>query len=79
MGNARNNINILSSDVIIACGMGMGTASEIALALKANKQVILLNDNSESKLFFKKLATANIFVVQNVVEAMNQAREILAN
>ncbi len=38
MGNARNNINVLSSDVVIACGMGAGTASEVALALKANKQ-----------------------------------------
>src|ERR687898_416229 len=79
IGNARNNINILSSDVIIACGMGTGTASEIALALKANKQVILLNDSAESKLFFKDLAQFNIFVVNNAVEAMNQAREILVN
>jgi uncharacterized protein (TIGR00725 family) len=79
MGNARNNINILSSDVIIACGMGAGTASEIALALKANKPVILLNYNAESKLFFKKLATANIFVVNNVVEAIAQTNKILAN
>jgi uncharacterized protein (TIGR00725 family) len=79
MGNARNNINILSSDVIIACGMGAGTASEISLALKANKPVILLNDNAESKLFFKKLATANIFVINNVVEAIAQTNKILAN
>lgn len=79
MGNARNNINILSSDVIIACGMGTGTASEIALALKAHKPVILLNENAESQLFFKSLGNFNIFVVNNAVEAMNQAREILAN
>jgi uncharacterized protein (TIGR00725 family) len=79
MGNARNNINILSSDVIIACGMGAGTASEIALALKAHKQVILLNENAESQVFFKSLGNFNIFVVNNAVEAMNQAREILAN
>src|SRR4028119_2030535 len=79
MGNARNNINVLSSDVIIACGMGAGTASEIAFALKANKQVILLNDSAESKLFFKGLAQFNIFVVNNAVEAMNQAREILVD
>ena len=79
MGNARNNINILSSDVIIACGMGTGTASEIALALKADKSVILLNENAESQLFFKSLGNFNIFVVNNAVEAMNQAREILAN
>lgn len=79
MGNARNNINILSSNVIIACGMGTGTASEIALALKANKQVILLNDDTESKLFFKKIATTNIFVVNNIIEAIAQTDKILAN
>src|SRR5579883_351759 len=26
MGSARNNINVLSSDVVIACGLGPGTA-----------------------------------------------------
>ena len=38
MDNARNNISILSSDVVIACGYGgSGTTSEIALALKSQK------------------------------------------
>ncbi|WP_225896124.1 TIGR00725 family protein [Dendronalium phyllosphericum] len=54
MGNARNNINVLSSDLVIACGMGAGTASEIALALKGKKQVILLTDDEESQVFFRK-------------------------
>ena len=31
IGSARNNVNVLSSDLIIACGMSPGTASEIAL------------------------------------------------
>lgn len=56
MGNARNNINVLSSNVIFACGMGSGTASEIALALKANKSVILLNADDISLVFFENLA-----------------------
>ena len=43
MGNARNCINVLSSDVVVACPGGAGTLSEIALALKNNKPVILLN------------------------------------
>src|SRR3954469_22858440 len=35
MGSARNNINVLSSDVIVSCGeISAGTLSEIALALK---------------------------------------------
>ena len=43
MGSARNNINVLTSDVIVACSGGTGTLSEVALALKSNKPVILLN------------------------------------
>ena len=43
MGSARNAINVLSSDVVVACPGGAGTVSEIALALKHGKTVILLN------------------------------------
>lgn len=43
MGFARNCINILSSNVVVACPGGPGTLSEIALALKYKKPVILLN------------------------------------
>lgn len=42
MNSARNNINILTSDVIVACGIGAGTTSEIMLALKAGKPLFLL-------------------------------------
>lgn len=77
MGNARNNINVLSSDVIIACGMGAGTVSEVALALKANKQVILLNNDAESKIFFKKLSPENVHVVESVSEAIAIVQKIL--
>jgi uncharacterized protein (TIGR00725 family) len=56
MGSARNNINVLSSDVVVACGIGgAGTASEIALALKSNKPVILLNNSDESRQFFRMI------------------------
>ncbi|BAY08814.1 putative P450 cytochrome [Calothrix sp. NIES-2098] len=77
MGNARNNINVLSSDVVIACGMGAGTASEIALALKGNKAVILLNDDAESKVFFKKLSPENVYIVESAVDAIASAKLIL--
>lgn len=70
MGSARNNINILSSDVVIACGISAGTTSEIALALVAKKKVILLNNHPESQVFFKKLSEENVFVVQTPSEAI---------
>ncbi|MBW4611309.1 MAG: TIGR00725 family protein [Hassallia sp. WJT32-NPBG1] len=77
MGNARNNINVLSSDLVIACGMGAGTASEIALALKGNKQVILLTDDVESKVFFEKISPNNVYLVDEVEEAIATAQTIL--
>jgi uncharacterized protein (TIGR00725 family) len=42
MGDARNVINVLTSDVVVACPGSAGTISEIALALKNYKHVILL-------------------------------------
>ena len=43
MGNARNCINVLSSNIVVACPGSAGTISEIALALKNKKNVILMN------------------------------------
>lgn len=77
MGSARNNINVLSSDVVIACGSGLGTSSEIALALKAQKQVILLNNDTVEQKFFKKLGKKNVFVVKSAHEAMKVVKRIL--
>jgi len=42
MGDARNVINVLSSDVVIALPGGSGTISEVALALKNGKTVVVL-------------------------------------
>ena len=56
MGNARNCVNVLSSNIIVACSGGLGTLSEIALALKSGKTVILLNfdDGKSFELYNKK-------------------------
>jgi uncharacterized protein (TIGR00725 family) len=54
MGEARNAINVLTSDVVVACGVeGPGTVSEIALALKAEKPVILLRASDPARAFFQ--------------------------
>ena len=70
MKSARNNINVLSSNVIVACGMGAGTASEVALAIKANKRVILLNADEESIKFFSKLGKEKIHIALTPNEAI---------
>ncbi len=79
LGNARNNINVLSSDVIIACGIGLGTTSEIALGLKNGKPVILLNEYQESQQFFKNLAPNLIFIAVDTKQTIKVIKEILNN
>jgi uncharacterized protein (TIGR00725 family) len=55
MGSARNNINILSSDVVLACGNAeAGTLSEIALAFKARKSVVFLTEDAEAIRFLER-------------------------
>lgn len=47
MGNARNVVNVLSCQAVVACPGGAGTLSEIALALKVGKPVILMNFDAD--------------------------------
>lgn len=77
LGNARNNINVLSADVVIACGMGAGTAAEIALAVKNGKKVILLSEDEASNQFFSKLAPEQVVVTENTVTAIELVQSII--
>ncbi len=52
LGEARNVLNVLTSDIVVGIGMNPGTASEIAHAIKANKDIILLNCPPAGKEFF---------------------------
>lgn len=42
MGQARNLVLVLSAQAVIAVGGGWGTLSEVAMALKHGRQVVLL-------------------------------------
>jgi uncharacterized protein (TIGR00725 family) len=77
MGIARNAVNVLSSDLVIACGMGVGTASEIALALKSDKDVILLADHQEAQAFFRSIGKERVFLARDPDEAIAIARRLL--
>lgn len=48
LGDGRNLINVLSSDVVVACRGALGTTSEIVLALKHGKRVILLDREADA-------------------------------
>ena len=67
VGEARNTINVLSSDVVVACGVeGPGTASEVALALRLARPTILLAPSAEAAAFFRTIgAPGSLYEVDN--------------
>jgi len=79
MGSARNNINVLSSDIIVACGEGgAGTTSEIALALKSDKYVVLFNNSVESRVFFKKIGGRLVLESDSVSKTIEVIKQLLS-
>ncbi len=78
LGMARNAVNVLSSDVVFACGRGgSGTASEVALALKGGKPVVLLAATPEAVAFYRQL-DPRVRAAGTPEEALSLGREILA-
>jgi uncharacterized protein (TIGR00725 family) len=78
MGSARNMINVLSSHIIVVVGMAAGTASEVALAIKSNKKVILLNQDEITIRFFKNIGTYKVMVSTSVEETINMIKDYLS-
>jgi uncharacterized protein (TIGR00725 family) len=73
LGDARNAINVLSSDVVVACGVeGPGTASEVALALKSGRPTVLLAPTPTAAAFFRTL------VGQDVIHEMATPEAVMA-
>jgi uncharacterized protein (TIGR00725 family) len=78
MGSARNVINVLSSDVVIACTGGAGTLSEVALALKSQCPVILLGFEVGT-LFGHYRDAGDLVTVETPEDAIIQVRAFLAH
>jgi len=76
MGQARNLINVLSSDVVIACPGKLGTMSEIVLALDNGKPVILLGWEPWTGLEVG-VRTGSLKVASGAEAAVEQAAELL--
>lgn len=75
IGEARNVINILTSDVIVACGMGAGTASEISFAIKKKKPLILLKPGAHATAFFSEL-DPTIQIVDTPAQVISALKKI---
>lgn len=72
VGEARNAINVLSSEVVVACGVeGAGTASEVALALKLGRPTVLLAPSPQAAAFFRTIeAPGSLYQVETPEEAV---------
>jgi uncharacterized protein (TIGR00725 family) len=78
MQEARNNINVLSSRVLFFIGMNAGTASELALALKAGRPAILIGQRDDVARVFRSMVPGCLEAVADVASAMQAARRMLA-
>ena len=71
MGSGRNNINVLTSHVVVACGLaGSGTVSEVALAVKGGRPVILVDASPADVAFFRKLGKRLVAAAASPEEAI---------
>ena len=77
MGGGRNVINVLSSDIVVACGMGAGTASEVAHAVKLGNPTILLGTGKSAEIFFKELAPDQVYIGENVEKTVDIIKQII--
>ena len=77
-GEARNNIIVLSADVVVACGVDdPGTASEVSLAIKNRRPLILLEAKDDAKKFFGRIGAERVHVARMPVEALAILRRLV--
>lgn len=78
MGSGRNNINVLTSQVVVVCGLsGSGTVSEVALAVKAGKPVILVAASPADVTFFRKLDKRLVHAAGSPEEAIELIMKLM--
>jgi len=75
MGDARNVINVLSSDVVVALPGGPGTLSEVALALKNRRPVIVVGWDPGPAI--RASGHGRLFDAQTAEDAVEIAQRVL--
>jgi len=71
LGESRNAVLISAADAVIGCGLSPGTASELALALRAGKATALVRPTREAAAFFRALAgETSLYVAATPSEAV---------
>jgi len=77
MGNARNVINILTADIVVVCGIGPGTASEAALAMKCEKPLLFTMVDNKNVTFFNRLNHTIFSSINNLDELTEQIEKFV--
>jgi len=77
MSEGRNYIEMWTSDIVVVCGISIGTSTEVSLAIKPGKKIILVDSYEEAITFYKKLAPNQIYVAKGYEEAIKIMEEIL--
>ncbi|MDF2775734.1 MAG: hypothetical protein K0S86_5235 [Geminicoccaceae bacterium] len=77
LGEARNAVIALSANACVVCGMNAATASEVALAVRAKKPVILLRADEVTSRFFRSLDGDVVRVAMSAGEAIELLRGLL--
>jgi len=78
MGDARNIINVLTSNIVVACPGGPGTISETALALKSGRPVILM-DFAVADIFHSYVKKNLLFREKSPEKVIDRIKAILTN
>lgn len=77
LGAARNVVNILASDVVVACRGTGGTLSEIALALRFGRPVVLLDFDPGAAFLDQCAAGGRWALAKDAPEAVALAADFL--
>src|SRR6185503_17146806 len=77
LGEARNAVIALSAHACVVCGMNAGTASEVALAIRAKKPIILVRADEIASKFFRSLDAEVVRSAMSAGEAIEMLRGLL--
>lgn len=72
---SRNHVNVLSSDVVVALPGGEGTASEVVLALRYGRPLVLLGDVGPARTLCR--AQPKVWATESPAEALSLVRRAL--
>lgn len=77
LGEARNAVIARSADACVVCGMNAGTASEVALAIRARKPVVFVRADELTVKFFHMLDSDVVRIAMSAGEAIELLRGVL--